>query len=215
MRSSTASLKISHNDAASSSRAGRISNCGRMVAVLMVRDFITLARYGLQKPNPNAPPCEAREDFQVGRERPSDNFEILGAASLRSLQGCGFLIQERDRFPPREFSRLVRIGSPVPILTPNWAVDGFARDLRVGTFANARATPPRSYKFGISRPSGRTIFMRRRKFVPLLVRWPLAVITSPILIVFLSQPPYLPSMAGLLASPAHFSISPLSFFTSR
>src|SRR6266576_710936 len=82
-------------------------------------------------------------------------------------------------------------------------------------FARARATPPRSYKFGISRPSGRTIFIRRRKFVPLLVRWPLAVITSPILIVFLSQPPYLPSMAGLLASPAHFSISPLSFFTSR
>src|SRR5882762_686649 len=130
-------------------------------------------------------------------------------------KGAGFLIQERDRFPPREFSRLVRIGSPVPTLTLNWAVDGFAWNLRVGTFASAYATPPRSYKFGISRPSGRTIFMRRRKFVPLLVRWPLAVIASPILIVFLSQPPYLPSMAGLLASPAHFSISPLSFFTSR
>src|SRR5882762_2992838 len=159
---------------------------------------------------------EIRGGFEIrGREPSSDDFEILGAASLRSLQGCGFLIQKRDRFPPREFSRVVRIGSPVPILTLNWAVDGFARNLRVGTFAGARAIPPRSYKFGISRPSGRTIFMRRRKFVPLLVRWPLAVIASPILIVFLSQPPYLPSMAGLLASPAHFSISPLSFFTSR
>src|SRR6267142_1758994 len=35
-------------------------------------------------------------------------------------KGAGSLIQERDRFPPREFSRVVRIGSPVPILTLNW-----------------------------------------------------------------------------------------------
>src|SRR5882672_813768 len=35
-------------------------------------------------------PVKRGEDFQVGRERPSDDFEILGAASLRSLQGCGF-----------------------------------------------------------------------------------------------------------------------------
>jgi len=45
-------VEISHNDAASSSRAGRISNCGRMVAVLMARDFITPAQYWSQKLRP-------------------------------------------------------------------------------------------------------------------------------------------------------------------
>jgi len=47
----------------------------------------------------------------------------------------------------------------------------------------------RGYRFCNSLPSGIVIFSRRRKFVPFLVRCPVNVIVSPILIVFLSQSP--------------------------
>ena len=36
---------------------------------------------------------EVREDFQIGGHQSSGDFEIQGAASLRSLQGCGFFDQ--------------------------------------------------------------------------------------------------------------------------
>ena len=49
-------------------------------------------------PRPGPPAFGVPEDFLGGRGPPSGDFEILGAASLRSLQGCGFLINERNRF---------------------------------------------------------------------------------------------------------------------
>src|SRR5713101_1260087 len=49
-------------------------------------------------PRPGPSAFGVPEDLLGGRGPPSGDFEILGAASLRSLQGCGFLINERNRF---------------------------------------------------------------------------------------------------------------------